>query len=150
MRAGYWIRVRLDLKLYIKSKKCVHRSLIKKENQMFLIYMEFRRDRLQIHIWLTASSYIGKYLQISSYIRKLFFIYDVATYPILISLYMRKISFSFYKCWSIFEDKIAGSGSESRSCCMLTDQKCSPAARFSRLIMIWSKHIIVFWGKNKR
>ncbi len=27
-------------------------------NQIFLIYKEIRRDRLQSHIWLTASSYI--------------------------------------------------------------------------------------------
>ncbi len=46
----------------------------------------------------TASSYIGKYLRISSYIRKPFLIYDFATAPLWISLYMRKIRFSFYQC----------------------------------------------------
>ncbi len=44
-----------------------------------------------------ASSYtcINKYLRFSSYIRKPFLIYDFATAPIWISLYMRKIFFSF-------------------------------------------------------
>ena len=39
-----------------------------------------------------------KYLRISSYIRKPFLKYDYATDPIWISLYMRKIFFSFYQC----------------------------------------------------
>ncbi len=50
---------------------------------------------LQSQIWLTASSYIVKYLRISSYIRRPFLIYDFATDPIWISLYKKKISFSF-------------------------------------------------------
>ncbi len=53
-------------------------------------------EQFQSHIWLTASSYIGKYLRISSYIRKPFLIYDIATAPFWISLYMRKIWFSFF------------------------------------------------------
>ncbi len=52
-------------------------------------------EQLQSHIWLTASSYMGKYLRVSSYIRKPFLIYDFATAPLWISLYMRKIWFSF-------------------------------------------------------
>ncbi len=36
-----------------------------------------------------------KYLRISSYVRKPFLIYDFATAPLWISLYMRKIRFSF-------------------------------------------------------
>ncbi len=70
----------------------------KKENQIFLIQYnrKFRIEQLQSHIWLTASSYMGKYLRISSYIRKPFFIYDFATAPLSISLYMRKILFSFF------------------------------------------------------
>ncbi len=55
-------------------------------------------------IWLTASSYMVKYLCISSYIRKPFLIYDFAPDPIWISIYMRKILFSFlsvyHKVWS--------------------------------------------------
>ncbi len=38
---------------------------------------------------------MAKYLRISSYIRKPFLIYDFTTNTICISLYMRKISFSF-------------------------------------------------------
>jgi hypothetical protein len=41
--------------------------------------MKFGREQLQSHKWLTASSYMSKYLQISSYIRKPFVIYDFAT-----------------------------------------------------------------------
>ncbi len=52
-------------------------------------------EQLQSHIWLTASSYMGKYFPISSYIRKPFLIYDFATAPLWISLYMRKILFYF-------------------------------------------------------
>ncbi len=51
---------------------------------------------MQSHTWLTASSYMGKYLPISSYIRKLFLIYDFATAPTWISLYIFKIWFSFF------------------------------------------------------
>ncbi len=50
-------------------------------------------------IWLTASSYMVKYLRISSYIRKPFLIYDFAPDPIWTSLYMRKIFFSFLSVW---------------------------------------------------
>ncbi len=46
-------------------------------------------------LWLTASSYMVKYLRISSYIRKPFLMYDFATDPIWISLSMRKTSISF-------------------------------------------------------
>jgi hypothetical protein len=52
-------------------------------------------EQLQSHIWLTATSYMGKYLRISSYIRKPFLIYNFATAPLWISLSMRKIWFSF-------------------------------------------------------
>ncbi len=54
-------------------------------------------EQLQSHIWLTASSSsdMGKYLRISSYISKPFLMYDFATAPLSISLYMRKILFSF-------------------------------------------------------
>ncbi len=51
-------------------------------------------------MWLSASSYMGKYLRISSYIRKPFLIYDFATAPRRISLYMRKIFFSFLSVYS--------------------------------------------------
>jgi hypothetical protein len=72
-------------------------TLIKKENQIYLNYKEIQNGRLQSHtcIWLMASSYMAEYLHTSSYIRKPFLIYDFATDLIWISLYMRKISFSF-------------------------------------------------------
>jgi hypothetical protein len=56
----------------------------KKEDQIFLIYSirKFKRERLHTHIWLMASSYMVKYLRISSYIRKPFLTYDFATDPI--------------------------------------------------------------------
>jgi hypothetical protein len=47
-----------------------------------LIYKEIRMEQLQNHIWLTASSYMGKYLRISSYIRKPFLMYDFAAAPL--------------------------------------------------------------------
>ncbi len=52
-------------------------------------------EQLQSHKWLTASSYMGKYLRISSYIRMPFLIYDFATTPLWISLHRRKLLFSF-------------------------------------------------------
>ncbi len=70
---------------------CVYTD--KKENQIFLIYKESQSGAVA-----TASSYIGKYLRISSYIRKPFLTYDFATAPLWISLYMRKIRFSFFQC----------------------------------------------------
>ncbi len=78
--------------------KCLsHSTLIKKNIKYSLYIRKFRVEQLQSHIWLTASSYMGKYLRISSYIRKSFLIYDfaIATAPLWISLYMRKILFCF-------------------------------------------------------
>jgi hypothetical protein len=59
-------------------------------------------EQLQSHIWLTASSYMGKYLRISSYIRKPFLVHDFATAPLRISLYMRKIWFSFLSVYYLY------------------------------------------------
>ncbi len=50
-------------------------TLIKKENQIFLIYKEIQNGAV-------AKSYMGKYLDISSYIWKPFLIYDFATTPL--------------------------------------------------------------------
>jgi hypothetical protein len=41
----------------------------KKEKKILLIHKKIKRDRVQSHIWLTASSYMGKNLRNSSYIR---------------------------------------------------------------------------------
>jgi hypothetical protein len=59
-------------------------------------------EQLQSHIWLTASSYMGNYLRISSYIRKPFLIYDFSTALLWISLYMRKFWFSFLSVYSTY------------------------------------------------
>ncbi len=75
----------------------------KKENKIFLIYCirKFRMEQLQSHIWLTASSYMGKYLRISSYIRKPFLIYDFATAPLEFEYKWGKFYFIFYQCSGI-------------------------------------------------
>jgi hypothetical protein len=71
-------------------------TLIKKEIKVSSYIRKLRVEQLQSHIWLTASSYMGKYLGISLYIRKPFLIDDFATAPLWISLYMRKIYFLFF------------------------------------------------------
>jgi hypothetical protein len=79
----------------------VRGTLIKNKIKFSSYIRKFRMEQLQSHIWLTASSYMGKYLSLSTYIRKPFLIYDFATAPLLVSLYMRKILFSFlsvYDC----------------------------------------------------
>ncbi len=76
------------------------RYMIKRIIKFSSYIRKFRMEQLQSHIWLTASSYIVKYLRISSYIRKPFLIYDFATAPFWISLYMRKIWFSFLSVYS--------------------------------------------------
>jgi hypothetical protein len=55
----------------------------KKENKIFLIYKEIQNEAVaKSNMTITASPYIGKYLRISSYIRKPFLIYDFATAPL--------------------------------------------------------------------
>ncbi len=70
-------------------------------------YKEIKMDHVQSHIWLTASSYMGKNLRFSSYIRKPFLIYDFAPDPIWISLYVRIIFFSFCSVRTIKRQEIA-------------------------------------------
>ncbi len=79
-------------------------ALIKKKIKFSSYISNFRMEQLQSHIWLTASSsYMGKYLHISSYIRKPFLIYDFATAPLWISLYVRKnLTSSFTKSVSSY------------------------------------------------
>ncbi len=64
---------------------------------------------MQSHIWLTASSYMVKYLRISSYIRKPVLIYDFATWSYLnFLIFMGKILFSFLSvcvCWIVVESQ---------------------------------------------
>ena len=49
--------------------------------------------------------YMTKYLRISSYIRKPFLIYDFATAPSWISLYMRKILFYFLSVYTLLDKR---------------------------------------------
>ncbi len=62
---------------------------------------------------------MGKYLRISCYIRKPFLIYDFATAPLWISLYMRKIWFSFFirADSSFFSTKAVQEGAMYRKSC---------------------------------
>ena len=55
-------------------------------------------EQLQSHIWGRAS-YIWGNVQISPYMRRPLDIYDFATAPFWISLYMRKIFFFFLSVW---------------------------------------------------
>jgi hypothetical protein len=76
----------------LKTGPTAHRyrnmRTLTKEKIKFYSYMgKFRVEQLQSHIWLTASSYIGKYLLISSYFRKPFLIYDFATAPLNFLIY---------------------------------------------------------------
>ncbi len=70
----------------------------KKRKENFPPIGKFRMEQLQSHIWLTASPYMGKYFRISSYIRKPFFIYDLASAPLGISPIWGKFDFLFYQC----------------------------------------------------
>ncbi len=70
----------------------------KNENKIFLTPKEIQNGAVAKSYMTNGLLIIGKYLRISSYIRKPFLIYDFATAPIEISLYMRKSSFSFYQC----------------------------------------------------
>ncbi len=68
-------------------------TLIKKSN--FLAYKEIHNGAVaKSYTWLTASSYLVKYLCISSYIRKPFLLYDFAIAPLWILLCIKKILFS--------------------------------------------------------
>jgi hypothetical protein len=53
----------------------------KKENQIFLIYKEIQNGAVA-KSYITNGLLMGKYLCISSYIRKPFLIYDFATAPL--------------------------------------------------------------------
>jgi hypothetical protein len=53
----------------------------KKENQIFLIYKEFQNGAVAKSYMTNGLLTYVKYLRISSYIRKLFLIYDFATAP---------------------------------------------------------------------
>ncbi len=77
---------------------CWHskRTLIRKKIKFSSYIRKFIREQLHSLIWLIASSYVTKYLRITSYIRKPFLVYDFATAPLWISLFMRKIWLNFF------------------------------------------------------
>ncbi len=62
-------------------------ALIKKENQIFLIYKEIQNGAVAKSYMTNGLLIYGKYLHISSYIRKPFLIYYFASAPLWISLY---------------------------------------------------------------
>jgi hypothetical protein len=71
-------------------------------------------EQLQSHIWLTAFSYMGKYLRISSYIWKPFLIYGITLQRSpsnFLILYMRKIVYSPISPSSFLSPRLSG-----RSC----------------------------------
>ena len=70
-------------------------SLIKKKIKFSSYIRKFRMEQLQSHIWLTASSYIGKYLLISSYIGKPFIIYDCNCSTLNFLIYEENLIFFF-------------------------------------------------------
>ncbi len=85
------------MKLKLAARNCYD----KKENKW-----KCRSEQLQVICGIseqTASSYMTKDLRISSYIRKPYLIYDFATAPFWISLFMRKIlSYFLSVCQQIF------------------------------------------------
>ncbi len=70
-------------------------TLIKKKIKFSSYIRKFRVEQLQSHIWWRDSQYMRKCANISPYMRRPLVIYDFATAPFWISLYMRKIWFSF-------------------------------------------------------
>jgi hypothetical protein len=96
LSAYNWFELASNLALFDNQNICTTCCALIKKKIKFSSYIgKFRMEQLQSHIWPTASLYMGKYLRISSYIRKPFLIYDFATAPLWISLYMRKLLSSF-------------------------------------------------------
>jgi hypothetical protein len=99
-------------------------SLIKKKSKFSSYKRRSRRVRLQSHIWLTASSYMTKYLRISHISQKPFLIYDFATAFIWISLYSiwGKFYFIFISVFCrVLGVKITSEEGTRRSFRMITD-----------------------------
>ncbi len=70
-------------------------ALIKKKIKFSLYIRKFRVKQLQSHIWLTASSYMGKYLLISSYNRKPFPIWHCNCSTLNFLIYEENLIFFF-------------------------------------------------------
>ncbi len=73
-------------------------TLIRKKIKLSSYIRKFRGIGCKVIYDLRPPHIWWKYLCISSYIRKPFLIYEFAPDPIWISLYMRKIFFSFFQC----------------------------------------------------
>jgi hypothetical protein len=73
-------------------------ALIKNKIKFSSYIRKFILEQLQSHIWLTASSYMGKYLRISSYIRKPFLIYTLQLLHSKFHCIWGKFDFLFYQC----------------------------------------------------
>ncbi len=81
----------------VQTIQTVFPSYIPYTDKKIFLYKEIQKEAVA-KSYMTAGlliQYMTKYLHISSYIMKHFLIYDFATAPIWISLYMRKILFSF-------------------------------------------------------
>ncbi len=72
-----------------------HYTLIKKIIKFSSYIRKFRVEQLHSDEWGRASQYMRERANISPYMRRPLVIYDFATAPFWISLYMRKILFSF-------------------------------------------------------
>ncbi len=72
-------------------------TLIKNKIKFSSYMRKFRKERLQSHKGLMASSYMDKYLRISSNIRNPFLIYDFATAPMHLNflIYVENCVFFF-------------------------------------------------------
>jgi len=73
---------------------CLH---WKKEDQIFVYIRKFRMEQLQSHT-VYEEEYMRKCTNIWSYMRRPLVIYNFATDPFWISLYLRKIWVSFFQC----------------------------------------------------
>jgi len=69
----------------------VKATLIKKKTKFSSYLRKSRRERLQSHIWLTVSSYMTKYLRISSYM-------TLQPFPSEFPYIWGKFYFHFYQC----------------------------------------------------
>jgi hypothetical protein len=81
-----------------KSSRVEQTTPIKKKIKFSSYIRKFRVEQLQSHIWGRAGFlYMRKCENISPYMKRPLVIYDFATAPFWITLYMRKIWFSFYQ-----------------------------------------------------
>ncbi len=97
-------------------------------------------EQLQSHICGRASSYMGKYLRISSYMRKPFLKNDFATAPLWIFFYMSNIWFSFFLSVYGSESGISGPHLYKLDC----TQKFNITKKFMRPLAIDIEFFIAY------